>query len=87
MDMRQFRSKAARGIIVTNPPYGERLGDKKEAELLYSDMRKVMENLPGWELNVITANPEFQRCYGRKADKNRKLYNGNMLSYLYSYKA
>ena len=48
-------------------------------------MRRVFDRLHSWQLHVICANPEFQRCFGKKADKNRKLYNGNMLSYLYSY--
>ncbi len=86
MDFRDFKSKKSNGLIVCNPPYGERIGDKKEMENLYADMRKVFDSLCGWSMHVICANPEFQRNYGRKADKNRKLYNGNMLSYLYSYK-
>ncbi|MCR4723462.1 MAG: class I SAM-dependent RNA methyltransferase [Eubacteriales bacterium] len=85
-DMKVFHSRARYGTIVTNPPYGERISDRKEAEMLYRDLRGVFDSLSGWELNVITANPEFQRCFGRKADKNRKLYNGNMLTYLYSYR-
>lgn len=86
MDFREFKSKKYGGIIVCNPPYGERIGDKKETEKLYADMRKVFDTLNSWNMHVICANPEFQRNYGKKADKNRKLYNGNMLSYLYSYK-
>ncbi len=85
MDFRSFASRKKNGIIVCNPPYAERLGDKKDVEALYADMRDVYEALPQWKLNVLCANPEFQRCFGRKADKNRKLYNGNMLSYLYTY--
>ena len=83
--MRDFRSRAKYGTIVTNPPYGERLSDRKEAEEIYKDLRGVFDSLTGWELSIITANPEFQRCFGKKADRNRKLYNGNMLTYLYSY--
>lgn len=84
-DMRDFRSRAKFGTIVTNPPYGERLSDRREAEELYKDLRNVFDSLTGWQMSIITANPEFQRCFGKKADRNRKLYNGNMLTYLYSY--
>ena len=86
MDFRSFSSSRSRGIIITNPPYGERIMDRKETEGLYRDMGKLMERLPGWMMEVICANPDFQRCFGRKADRNRKLYNGNMLSYLYTYR-
>ncbi len=85
MDYRNFTSRKKYGMIVCNPPYAERIGDKKEVEGLYADMKKVYEALSEWKMNVLCANPEFQRCYGRKADKNRKIYNGNMLSYLYTY--
>ena len=85
MDMNEFSSSKHAGMIICNPPYGERLGEKKASEELYAQMRKVFDRLNGWQLHVICANPEFQRCFGKKADKNRKLYNGNMLSYLYSY--
>lgn len=87
MDFRQFASSRDKGIIVTNPPYGERLGDRKETQKLYEGLGELMERLDGWSLNVICANPDFQRYFGRKADRNRKLYNGNMLSYLYTYRA
>ena len=86
MDFRSFSSSRNKGIIITNPPYGERIMDRKETEGIYRDMGKLMERLPGWMLEVICANPDFQRSFGRKADRNRKLYNGNMLSYLYTYR-
>lgn len=85
MDFREFKSRKLKGIIITNPPYGERIGKGKETEVLYRDLGKLYDTLPGWSLWAISANPEFQRCFGRKADRNRKLYNGNMLSYLYTY--
>ncbi len=85
MDMNEFSSSKFGGTIICNPPYGERLGEKKASEELYAQMRRVFDRLHSWQLHVICANPEFQRCFGKKADKNRKLYNGNMLSYLYSY--
>ena len=84
-DMRDFRSKKKNGIIVVNPPYGERIGRDKSTVQLYTDMRKVWEDLDGWTIAVLCGNPDFQRYFGIKADRNRKLYNGNLLSYLYMY--
>ena len=54
-------------------------------EKLYKDMRKVYESLDEWRMYVLCANEDFTRCYGKKADKNRKLFNGNMMSYVYMY--
>ncbi|MBE6038011.1 MAG: class I SAM-dependent RNA methyltransferase [Anaerofustis stercorihominis] len=85
MDMRDFSSKKKGGIIITNPPYAERIGERKQTEKLYKDMRKVYESLDDWRMYVLCANEDFTRCYGKKADKNRKLFNGNMMSYVYMY--
>ena len=85
MDMREFRSKKKGGIIITNPPYAERIGERKVVEKLYRDMRPVYEALDGWRMYVLSGNEDFVRLYGRKPDKNRKLYNGNMMSYVYMY--
>jgi putative N6-adenine-specific DNA methylase len=81
----EFSSKKKYGCIVCNPPYGERMGDKAEAERLYKVMGEVFSRLDTWSFFIITAHPEFQRHFGRKADKNRKLYNGKILCYLYEY--
>ncbi len=78
-DVRKFKSpvKGARGTIVTNPPYGERMSDRKEAELLYRDMGKAFsKEVPLWQIYVLTCNDMFERCFGRCSDKARKLYNG-----------
>ncbi len=78
-DVRKFKSPVdeARGTIVTNPPYGERMSDRKEAELLYKDMGRVFaKEVPSWQIYVLTCNEMFERCFGRRADKVRKLYNG-----------
>jgi len=85
MDMREFRSKKKGGIIITNPPYAERIGERKATEKLYKDMRPVFESLDEWRMYVLCANEDFTRLYGRKPDKNRKLFNGNMMSYVYMY--
>lgn len=73
------------GILATNPPYGERLLNKEQAQRLYKEMRTVFDRLPGWGINVITANRDFERIYGRRADKRRKLTNGGMPCTLYQY--
>lgn len=73
------------GIIVCNPPYGERLLEKREAEKLYREMREVFAPLTHWDKNIITSHKDFERIYGKKADKRRKLSNGGMTCTLYRY--
>lgn len=85
LDVKEFSSKKRCGVIISNPPYGERLGESKEAEELYKTMGKVYRNLNEWSYFVITSNDNFEKCFGRKADKNRKLYNGRLKCYYYQY--
>lgn len=84
-DVRDFSSKEKYGFIVTNPPYGERLEDIKTVEKLYMDMGKVFSSLDTWSFYILTAHDGFERYFGRKADKKRKLYNGMMKTDLYQY--
>lgn len=70
--------------LITNPPYGERLGVMKEAETIYSHLRKFLINKHFRSCNIITAHPHFQELFGR-ADRKRKLYNGNIKCNYYSY--
>jgi len=84
-DVRDFSSKEKYGFIVTNPPYGERLEDLKTVEQLYRDMGKVFSKLDTWSFYILTAHEGFERFFGRKADKKRKLYNGMMKTDLYQY--
>ena len=65
-----------RGTIVCNPPYGERLFTRAEADELYKNMGKHFKTLENWQIYVITSSDDFERLYGRRADKVRKLYNG-----------
>lgn len=81
----EFESSSESGIIVCNPPYGERLMEKREAESLYRQMRKVYDGLTHWDINVITSHKDFERIYGKKADRRRKLSNGGMVCTLYRY--
>lgn len=73
------------GTIVCNPPYGERLNEKDEVEALYRDMGKVFSKFDTWSKFVITSYSDFEKCFGKKSDKNRKLYNGRIQCYYYQY--
>ncbi|MBO4853821.1 MAG: class I SAM-dependent RNA methyltransferase [Oscillospiraceae bacterium] len=76
-DVRRFRRESEYGQLVTNPPYGERLMEKAEAEELYRALGKVWRDLPaGWRTLILSSHTEFERSFGRSADKKRKLYNG-----------
>jgi putative N6-adenine-specific DNA methylase len=74
-----------RGTVVCNPPYGERLGTIKEAETLYKKMGKQFATLGAWQIYVLTSSESFERLYGRRADKVRKLYNGMLPCYYYQF--
>ena len=84
-DARTISAEGRRGTIVTNPPYGERLGTRTEAEALYREIGEHFRSLAPWQVYVITSHPAFERFYGRRADKVRKLYNGMIPCYLYQY--
>ena len=84
-DATQFMPPAERGVIVCNPPYGERLLEKKEAQELYRRFGQVMARTVGWKKFIISSDVDFERCYGRNADKKRKLYNGMLQCNLYMY--
>lgn len=73
------------GVIVTNPPYGERLGDAPEVKALYRDMGEVFKNLDDWSYFIICGFPDFEKYFGEKATKNRKLYNSTLKTYFYQY--
>ena len=84
-DARRIGAPDRRGTIVTNPPYGERLGTREEAEQLYREIGVHFRSLSPWQVYVITSHPGFERLYGRRADKVRKLYNGMLPCFLYQY--
>ena len=83
--LKEFSTSKDRGIIVCNPPYGERLMTRAEADKLYKDMRAVFDKIPDWGKCIITANRDFENVYGKPADKRRKLSNGGMSCTLYQY--
>ena len=84
-DATAFSLQTERGVIVTNPPYGERLLDLQQAEALYTAFGTALSGYPNWSLYLLSSDPEFERCFGRKADKKRKLYNGMIRCDLYMY--
>lgn len=84
-DARKIEKPDRRGTIVCNPPYGERLMTPREAEQLYRDIGKRFESFYPWQIYVLTSLESFERCYGRRADKVRKLYNGMIPCNLYQY--
>ena len=84
-DCRKISAPGRRGTIVTNPPYGERLGSAREVEKLYKEIGEHFRSLSPWQVYVITSHPSFEKLYGRKADKVRKLYNGMIPCYLYQF--
>lgn len=85
-DMRDFRRDSTYGQLVTNPPYGERLMEKREAEDLYRELGQVWRRLPeGWRTLVLSSHTEFERSFGRPAAKKRKLYNGMIKCDLFMY--
>lgn len=73
------------GFIITNPPYGERIEEKKNLPDLYRQIGERYKALDAWSLYMITAYEEAEKYIGRKADKNRKIYNGMMKTYFYQF--
>ena len=71
------------GFLITNPPYGERIGEK--AEMVYGQFADGFKGLDSWSACVITAYDGVEKLMGRKADKNRKIYNGMMKTYYYQF--
>lgn len=81
----QFRSRRKYGYIICNPPYGERLGEEREIKELYKTMGDVFSQLNTWSFFILSAYDGFQQAFGRRATRNRKLYNGMLQCYLYEY--
>ena len=78
-------SSSPPGYIVTNPPYGKRLGDPAASEQIYREMAALRGHFPGWKLAVITDHPGFESFFGTKADSCREMSNGPIPSYFYQY--
>ena len=73
------------GFIVTNPPYGKRLGDRATAQRVYGEMAALAKNFPGWKLAVICDHPGFESFFGKKADSCREISNGPDTAYFFQY--
>ncbi|MGN0479872.1 MAG: class I SAM-dependent RNA methyltransferase [Hominenteromicrobium sp.] len=84
-DIADFDGSGTYGCVICNPPYGERLLDVKSAEEIYRVMGRVFTPRRGWSYAVISPDEQFETCFGRKADKKRKLYNGMIRCNYYMY--
>ena len=81
----EFSSPKMFGAVVCNPPYGERMQSEREVHELYQEMGRVFSSLDSWSFFIMTSYDDFEKSFGRKADKNRKLYNGKIRTYFYQY--
>lgn len=84
-DARKFSSEQKYGVLISNPPYGERLSDEKAVQTLMKELGKTFRALPDWNAYILTSLQGFERWFGKTADKKKKLYNANLLCGLYSY--
>lgn len=84
-DARNLRIDEEYGVIITNPPYGERIGEKKEVEKLYRDIGNKFRKLDTFSIYILTSNEDFEKMYGKPASRRRKLYNGRIKVDYYQY--
>lgn len=85
MPVSEVRSSKRYGVMITNPPYGERLSDRKGVVQFYKELAATIEPLNTWSFYILTAFPEFERVFGRVADRRRKLYSGDLLCQYYQF--
>ena len=78
-DMARIKASKPSGIIITNPPYGERIGEQKQIAAIYSKYKKFFAENPSWSMFMVTTDKDIEaKVFGRKADRRRKLYNGRL---------
>lgn len=77
-DMRDVDLQDEYGVVITNPPYGERIGEREEVHQLYKDFGEKFRELKTWSIYVITSEEDFEKIYGKSANRKRKLYNGRI---------
>ncbi len=77
-DMRDVDIQDDYGVVISNPPYGERMGEVEEIQQLYRDLGEKLKDLDTWSTYIITSEEKFETFFGKKADKKRKLYNGRI---------
>lgn len=85
MQVTDFTSKEEYGVLLGNPPYGERIGDREEVEQMYREMGKAFQTLDTWSIYILTSYEKFEQLYGKKATKKRKLFNGSIRTDLYQF--
>ena len=86
VDAAKLKSVGANGIVITNPPYGERIGEEKQIEAIYRGFGRFFHENPDWSLFMITTDKEAEeKVLGRKADRRRKLYNGRLETCYYQF--
>ena len=84
-DARKFTCEQKYGVLLSNPPYGERLSEETEVRELMKGLGKTFRALPDWNAYILTALPDFERYFGKSADKKKKLFNANLVCGFYSY--
>ena len=84
-DVANFIPNSENGVILCNPPSGERLLDIQQAEAIYRKMGERFPNKPYWNYAIISPDEQFETCFGRPADKRRKLYNGMIKCQVFTY--
>ncbi|MGP4060040.1 THUMP domain-containing class I SAM-dependent RNA methyltransferase [Halobacillus sp. H74] len=85
MQISDFNPKQDNGYVVSNPPYGERMGEREEVEQMYRDLGTIMRDHPSWSIYVLTSHEGFEKLYGKPATKRRKLFNGFIKTDYYQY--
>lgn len=84
-DMRTVKSRYKYGVLMSNPPYGERIGDRKELPTLHRDLGNMFRSLDDWSAYILTAGKDFEKQFGMRANKKRKLFNSNLECCLYQF--
>ena len=83
--LQELKLEVENGVFICNPPYGERLGDQRQCRELYHDLFMLKKRHPTWRLCAISSDPAFERSFGKRADKKRRLYNGRLECVYYLY--
>lgn len=85
MPLQDLQLNDQEGVFICNPPYGERMGDLENCRKLYRDLHQLRQRHPGWKLCAISSDPAFERFYGQRAERKRRLYNGRLECVFYSF--
>ncbi|WP_217807187.1 THUMP domain-containing class I SAM-dependent RNA methyltransferase [Tuberibacillus sp. Marseille-P3662] len=85
MQVTDFNTQTSSGYMVGNPPYGERMNERKQVAELYQQMGKVLNDYPTWSFYFLTSHPDFETLFGRQASKKRKLFNGTIETHYYQF--